>query len=127
MFHVQIGLGACASIILFFTRGFLVSFFSNENGSGLASDFLLYFSFLIFFRFVSYYTGNLLTSTRFQNIRFYILISSAVLMILLEIILGKLFSVYGIIYSRIVVEVFIFIAYLVAVTKIRHKPININV
>jgi len=127
MFHVQIGLGVCASIILFFTRDFLVSFFSSENGSGLTSDFLFYFSFLIFFRFVSYYTGNLLTSTRYQNIRFYILITSAALMILLEIILGKLFSVYGIICSRAVVEVFIFIAYLVAVTKIRDKPMNVNV
>jgi hypothetical protein len=48
-------------------------------------------------------------------------------MILLEIILGKLFSVYGIIYSRAVMEVFIFIAYLVAVTKIRNKPVNVNV
>jgi len=124
MFYIQVGLGVGASIILFFTRDFLVAFFSSENGSGLASDFLFYFSFLIFFRFVSYYTGNVLTSTRYQNIRFYILITSAVLLILLEILLGKLFSVYGIIYSRAVVEVFIFIAYLVAVTKIRKKPIN---
>lgn len=127
MFYIQIGLGAVAAIILFFTRDFLVAFFSGESSSGLASDFLCYFSFLIFFRFGSYYTGNILTSTRFQDIRFYILITSAVLMILLEIILGKLFSVYGIIYSRAVIEVFIFIAYLVAVTKIRNKPINSNV
>jgi len=127
MFYIQIGLGVCASIILFFTRDFLVALFSSENGSGLASDFLFYFSFLIFFRFVSYYTGNVLTSTQYQNIRFYILTTSAVLLILLEIILGKLFSVYGIIYSRAVVEVFIFIAYLVAVTKIRRKPINAKV
>ena len=124
MFYIQVGLGVGASIILFFTRDFLVALFSHENGSELASDFLFYFSFLIFFRFVSYYTGSVLTSTRYQNIRFYILITSAVLLILLEILLGKLFSVYGIIYSRFVVEVFIFIAYLAAVTKIRKKPIN---
>ncbi len=127
MFYIQIGLGACASIILFFTRDFLVALFSSENGSRLASDFLFYFSFLLFFRFVSYYTGNVLTSTQYQNIRFYILITSAALLISLEIILGKLFSVYGIIYSRAVGEVFIFVAYLVAVTKIRSKPINAKV
>jgi PST family polysaccharide transporter len=127
MFYIQIGLGACASIILFFTRDFLVALFSSENGSRLASDFLFYFSFLLFFRFVSYYTGNVLTSTQYQNIRFYILITSAALLISLEIILGKLFSVYGIIYSRVVGEVFIFVAYLVAVTKIRSKPINAKV
>ncbi len=127
MFYIQIGLGACASIILFFTRDFLVALFSSENGSRLATDFLFYFSFLLFFRFVSYYTGNVLTSTQYQNIRFYILITSAALLISLEIILGKLFSVYGIIYSRAVGEVFIFVAYLVAVTKIRSKPINAKV
>jgi O-antigen/teichoic acid export membrane protein len=123
MFHIQLGLGVGAAVVLFFTRDFLAAFFAGENNPELTSHFLLYFSFFVFFRFVSYYTGNVLTSTRFQDIRFYILISSAALMILLEIVLGKLFSVYGVIYARAIVEAFIFIAYLVAVTKVRKKAV----
>jgi O-antigen/teichoic acid export membrane protein len=123
MFHIQLGLGVGAAVVLFFTRNFLATFFAGENNPELVSHFLLYFSFFVFFRFVSYYTGNVLTSTRFQDIRFYILISSAALMILLEIVLGKLFSVYGVIYARAIVEAFIFIAYLVAVTKVRKKAV----
>ena len=121
---VGIFLGATASVILFFTRDFLVAFFTKENPE-LASGFLFYFSFFIFFRFVSYYTGNVLTATQYQNIRFYILFSSALLMIGLEISLGTLFSVKGIIYSRAVMELFIFTAYIIAIAKIRHKSIKV--
>lgn len=116
-------LGALASIILFFTRDILVSFFTKENPQ-LASEFLFYFSFFLFFRFVSYYTGNVLTATQYQNIRFYILFSSALLMVGLELFLGTLFSVYGIIYSRAVVELFIFVAYLIAIAKVRQKTLE---
>jgi O-antigen/teichoic acid export membrane protein len=116
-------LGAIASVILFFTRDILVGFFTKENPQ-LSSNFLFYFSFFIFFRFVSYYTGNILTSTQYQNIRFYILISSALLLMGLELLLGHFFSVMGIIYSRAVIELFIFIAYLIAIAKIRHNPLE---
>jgi O-antigen/teichoic acid export membrane protein len=122
---VGIFLGALSSVILFFARDFLVSFFTKENPR-LASEFLLYFSFFLFFRFVSYFTGNILTSTRYQDIRFYILISSALLMMGLEFLLGHFFSVMGIIYSRAVMELFIFIAYLIALAKIRHNPQEIS-
>jgi O-antigen/teichoic acid export membrane protein len=126
VFYVQVGLGAAASVILFFGRFFLVEFFTDAGGSGQAADFLLYFSFFIFFRFVSYYTGNILTSTRYQNIRFYILVTSAALLILLEFVLGSIFSVYGVIYARAVVEVLIFTAYLVAIARVRNEPIDAN-
>lgn len=122
---VGVFLGALSSLILFFTRDFLVSFFTKENPR-LASKFLLYFSFFLFFRFVSYFTGNILTSTRYQEIRFYILISSALLMMGLEFLLGHFLSVMGIIYSRAVMELFIFIAYFIALAKIRHNPQEIS-
>jgi len=120
---VVVLLGALTSVMLFFTRDILVSFFTKENPK-LASNFLFYFAFLLFFRFVSYYTGNILASTRYQDIRFYILISSALLMIGLEFLLGHFFSVMGIIYSRAVMELFIFIGYLIAMTKIRDNPLE---
>lgn len=123
VFYVQLALGACASVILFFTRGILADFFTDTGASAQTADFLLYFSFFVFFRFVSYYTGNILTSTRFQDIRFYILVTSSVLLILLELVLGNLFSAYGVIYARAVVEVFIFVAYLVAVARVRNEPV----
>jgi O-antigen/teichoic acid export membrane protein len=120
---VGVLLGALASVILFFTRDILVSLFTKENPQ-LISDFLCYFSFFLFFRFVSYYTGNILTSTQYQNIRFYILISSALLMMGLELLLGHFFSVMGIIYSRAVMELFIFIAYIIAIAKLRPIPLE---
>jgi O-antigen/teichoic acid export membrane protein len=120
VFWAAILMGAAASVVLFFTRHLLVNFFSNEN-TQLSADYLFYFSFFLFFRFVSYYTGNILSSTRHQNLRFYILVSSALAMIGLEILLGHFFSVMGIIYSRAAIELFIFIAYLIAIKKIRQK------
>jgi len=105
----------------------LVSFFLKGEPANVASDYLFYFSFLLFFRFVSFYTGNVLTSTRFQNIRFYILITSAILMLLLEVILGKLYLIYGIISARAVVELFLFVAYLLALKKIKNNSLNSGV
>jgi O-antigen/teichoic acid export membrane protein len=118
-------LGAVASVTLFLTRHWLVAFFTRENPE-VAAGFLFYFSFFLFFRFVSYYTGNVLTATRFQDSRFYILISSAGLMILLEIVLGIFFSVWGIICTRAIVELFIFIAYLATVKKRLRRPGTFN-
>lgn len=119
-------LGAAASVTLFLTRDLLVNFFSKENPE-LSSDLLFYFSFFLFFRFVSYYLGTVLTSTRYQNIRFYILITSAALMISLEFVLGILFSIKGIICTRAIVEMFIFSAYLIALAKIPDKNINYGI
>ncbi len=124
MLKIQLAMGVAASVFLFFSRDYLVSFFSGEADPQLASDFLFYFSFLAFFRFVSYYTGNVLTSTKYQDIRFYILITAAVLMILMEIVLGRLFSVHGVICSRAVMEILIFVGYLAAVTKVRTIPLK---
>lgn len=66
----------------------------------------------------------MLTSTKYQDIRFYILITAAVLMILMEIVLGRLFSVHGVICSRAVMEILIFVGYLAAVTKVRTIPLK---
>jgi O-antigen/teichoic acid export membrane protein len=118
---VGVLLGGIASVVLFLTRDVLVRFFTTENVE-MVSDFLFYFSFLIFFRFVSYYTGNVLTATRYQEIRFYILIASALSVIGLEFLLGIFFSVHGIIYARAVMELFIFVAYLVDINKIKKRP-----
>ena len=116
-------MGAVAAVILFFTRHILADFFYSGDPK-MASDLMLYFSFLLFFRFVSYYTGNVLTATQYQNIRFYILFSSALLMIGLEFLLGHFFSVMGIIYTRVIAELFIFIGYLIAVPRVGHKPVK---
>lgn len=116
-------LGVLASVTLFFSRDLLLGFFSGNN-SAQSSDYLFYFSFFLFFRFVSYYTGNILTATRYQNIRFYILISSSTLLMGLEVLLGKFLSVKGIIYARGFAEFFIFVAYLTAVACIKRSTLK---
>ncbi len=121
MLAVKIALAAAAALTLFFTRHLIVEFFDKEGEAAQATDFLAYFSILVFFRFVSYYTGNVLSATRYQDIRFYILTGSATLMILLEFLLGNLFSVHGVIIARGAVEVLIFTAYLTAVTVVRRR------
>jgi O-antigen/teichoic acid export membrane protein len=120
MFYLHVVLGAAAAAVLFFTRDLLAGAFAGKNSPVMTSEFLFYFSFLIFFRSVSYYTGNVLTSTRFQGIWAYIVISTAALMILLEFILGKLFSVYGVLCARGIVELLIFSGFLVAAAKAKN-------
>lgn len=110
------------SISLFFSRNGITTFFSEEylNTTG---KFLMYFSFILFFRFMHNYSGNILTATEYQNKRFYILLSSSIILILLNITLGCLYSVYGVILARAVVEIFIFTAYWITIKKIPY-PAN---
>lgn len=117
MFYAHVVLGLAAGVILFFSRDWLAAAFAGKNNPGLTSEFLLYFSILVFFRSVSYYTGNVLTSTRFQGIWAAIVISNAALLILLELVLGDLFSVYGVVWARGIVELLIFSAFLIAAAK----------
>jgi hypothetical protein len=53
-------------------------------------------------------------------------VTSSALLILLELVLGNLYAIFGVIYARAVVEVFIFIAYLVAIAKLRNAPAQEN-
>ncbi len=97
-----------SSLILFLGRDFLLSLFARANNSD-ASMYLAVFSIFIFFRFISYFTGIVLTSTGFQNIRFYINFFSSILIIVLDVILGYFLGVKGVIIGRGIVELTIFI------------------
>lgn len=99
-----------SAVFLFFSRSLIVSLFSSEYVSS-ASSYLLFLSFLIFFRFFSYFTGSILTSTEFQNKRFYIIVSSASLMIMLSLITAPLLGIKGVLLSRGIVEIFTFFGY----------------
>jgi O-antigen/teichoic acid export membrane protein len=115
-------LGALAAVTLFLTRDLWAKIFAEGKANiPMTKDYLFYFSFFLFFRFVSFYAGDVLTATRYQNLRFYILLASATLMIGLEILLGKLFSIYGIICSRAVIELSLFATYLMVIAHIRAK------
>ena len=124
MFYFHVVMGAGSAIILFFSRDLLAAAFAGKNNPGLTSDFLLYFSFLIFFRSISYYTGNVLTSTRFQGLWSIIVITTAALLIGLELVLGKLFAVYGVLWARVIVELLIFFAFLVVVSKAKTNNVT---
>ncbi|HLP59170.1 MAG TPA: hypothetical protein VK186_10090, partial [Candidatus Deferrimicrobium sp.] len=121
MFYIHVIIGAVGAFVLFFSRDLLALAFAGKNSPGLTSEFLLYFSFLIFFRSISYYTGNVLTATRFQGVWAVIVITTAALLIGLELILGKLFSVYGVLWARGIVELLIFSGFLAAVAKAKKK------
>lgn len=104
------------SILLFVSKNFITTFFSKDflNTTG---NYLIYLSFILFFRFMHYYFGNVLTATKYQNKRFFILFFSSIILIVLNIILGSIFSIYGIIAARAAVEIFIFTAYWITVIK----------
>lgn len=122
MFRFQIILALVSSLALFLARDLLIAIFAREENVALSSDFLMILSLFFFFRFVSYYTGNVLSSTRYAHIRFYILMASAVLFGALGFVLGGMYSVRGIIYARGSMEVFIFLATLPAVRSLSRHP-----
>ena len=112
--------GLIFSAALFLFRDVIASLFSTDY-IATTGHYLMFFSFMLFFRILYYYPGNVLSATEYQNKRFYIVLSSSIIMTLLNIILGSIFSVYGIISSRAVVEIFMFVAFLFAMKKISKR------
>lgn len=98
-----------SSLVLYFGRDLIVNVFSGDQGN--TSAYLTVFSVLVFFKFMSYLTGNILTSTKFQNIRFYISSTSSLILIVLNLILVPFLSVNGAIIARSVAEILLFFAF----------------
>ncbi|MEN8154962.1 MAG: MATE family efflux transporter [Acidobacteriota bacterium] len=110
-------MAALSSVVLFFGREFFVSLFSPDliQQSG---RYLFFFSFLVFFRFFSFFTGIILTSTEFQKIRFYIVSVSSLTMVTLDVILAPFYQIGGVIASRTIVELAMFLVLLYFVRKV---------
>jgi len=95
------------SILLLFSRSWIISsFFSDFLTS--SAKYLYYLSFILFFRFFNYSTNVILTSADAQHIRFNIKLLATIIMIGLNIILGSLYGVEGIIATKLIVELFMF-------------------
>jgi O-antigen/teichoic acid export membrane protein len=110
-------LGILASALLFFSRNLVPRLFALKENPKLTADFVAFFSFLLFFRFVSYYTGTILSATRFQNARFYTMIAASIMMAALGFPLGYYFSSWGVLYAKAVMEIFIFTAYFILIKR----------
>jgi len=104
------------SLLLYLGRDFIVRIFSSNPGN--TSSYLSILSIFVFFTFLSYITGNILTSTKYQNIRFYISSSSSLLLIVLNLILAPIFSVNGAIIAKGTAEFIVFLAFGIYVLKI---------
>jgi len=109
--------GTVLGLSLIFSRNLILDLFS-AGANRMSGRYLFFLSFLLVFRFFSYYTGAILSSTEFQRIRFNISFSASIMMIVLNIVLGSVFKVEGVLISRAVVELFIFIVFLHYVNKI---------
>ena len=109
--------GVFLSGLLILSRNFIISIFSRDylNSSG---QFLLYFSFILTFRCISSYTGNILTATRYQDKRFVIDLIKVILFIVLCLILSYFYSIYGIIMSRAIVQLFLFLVFFITMKKV---------
>jgi len=108
------------SILLLVSRNIILEAFSPANliESG---KYLFFFSFFLFFRFMSFSTGIILTSADLQKTRFRIMFLASMILIFLEIVLGSQFKIMGILISRGIVEVFIFIVFGIFVNKLLKK------
>ena len=102
-------LGLVFVVVLLLFRKPLVSLFSAEL-LGRADLYLIFLALILFFTFNSHYTAMVLSATRYQKQRFQILLVTAIISIGLNICLGLLFSIYGILIARAVTEVFRFLA-----------------
>jgi len=95
------------SILLLVSRNFILQQFSPENLVE-TGRYLFYFSFLLFFRFISFSTGIILTSADLQKARFAVMFTASVIILVLEIVLGSVLGIEGILISRGAAELFIF-------------------
>ncbi|MCK4890249.1 MAG: oligosaccharide flippase family protein, partial [Candidatus Aminicenantes bacterium] len=95
------------SILLLISRNWIISTFFSEFLTSSAR-YLYYLSFILFFRFFTYSTNVILTSADAQHIRFNTKFLASLLMIGLNIVLGSLYGVEGIIATKLIVELFIF-------------------
>ncbi|MEN8154316.1 MAG: MATE family efflux transporter [Acidobacteriota bacterium] len=108
------------SATLFFSRNLIVKLFSPEflHYSG---KYLFFLSFILFFRFFSFSTGIILSSSDLQRTRSNIMFSASILIIVLNVILGYYFNVSGVIISRAFIELLIFFLFGFFVNKIALK------
>ncbi len=112
------------SVSLLLSRNLIVEAFSPKYLSD-AGIYLFYFSFILFFRIFSFSTGIILTSADAQKIRFKIMFIASLVLTFLNIILGSQFEIAGVIISRGIVELFVFISFGYFVKKISNRY-NIN-
>ncbi|MCK4888496.1 MAG: oligosaccharide flippase family protein, partial [Candidatus Aminicenantes bacterium] len=98
------------SVSLLLSRNLIVTVFSVEFLSD-AGKYLFYLSFILFFRFFSFSTGIILTSADAQRIRFNIMFIASTMLIFLDIVLGSIFKIAGVIISRAIIELFVFFVF----------------
>ncbi|MCK5003467.1 MAG: oligosaccharide flippase family protein [Candidatus Aminicenantes bacterium] len=108
------------SVSLLLSRNLIVTVFSVEFLSD-AGKYLFYLSFILFFRFFSFSTGIILTSADAQRIRFNIMFIASTMLIFLDIVLGSIFKIAGVIISRAIIELFVFFVFGYFVNKIISK------
>ncbi len=117
MLAVSVFFAFVFSISLFISRNLIVSIFSSGYIEGVGK-YLFYFSFILFFRFISYSTGIILTSADAQKIRSNIIFIASLMLIVLVFILGSQFMIEGVILSKAITELFIFFSFWYFVKKI---------
>lgn len=107
--------GAAMALALFLGRGLLVDFFSP--GGTRAPGYLAWFSVMLGFRVLSFFCGDALTAGGRQPLRFWLLLCSSILLLLLQVILGRIAAVEGILWAKAVVEATLCGAYGVALAR----------
>ena len=100
--------GSLFGVFLFLFRRPLAALFSPESASQTAT-FLLPLSLLLAFRFVSFGTGNMLTATRHQPLRFVLNSLCALVMLVGFVLGGKFYGVWGILVVRIGGDLLLFL------------------
>jgi len=120
MFPLSMGFGIILAALLFVSRGFLISLF-NKSLVAETAPFLAVLSLAVPFKVGAYMLGAVLSSSKYQKLRFSINLVTTVLYLLVLAVAIPVFSAPGAVFARAGFEVFTFLGSVYFVLKVVKK------
>lgn len=102
--------GLVLGVSVHLSRDLLISLF-DKNFVAISSPFLRWLSLLIPIRFITYLLGAVMSSSKYQHLRFYLSLSLALLFLVMATIFSLLWSANGALLAKITSEILLFILY----------------
>jgi len=106
-------LGGCACGLLLFFGGDLIIGIFNPELREATSWIVKWLAIAVPFRFSAHFLGNILTSSQYQHIRFYMMSAVSSVFLLSSYFLIKFMALKGAVISRVGVEIIVFLTYII--------------
>ncbi len=110
LFIASLLVGLLLGSFLFLCRDFIILLF-NKNLISSCSPLLMLLSFAVPLKVIIFILGSVMSSTKYQETRFYINLYTSLVFVLLLLFLIYHLSVLGAVIARLVFEVLVFVAY----------------